>query len=312
MKIYLLPRLMIATCFLLLSMQVFAVSEKYKPYFLADMGGSSVNAIIDDIKTRLREAGFKVVGEYRPYPKATVISFTNNTLKRIARKEPNALYMTALRISVTDISPTIQVSYSNPTYFAYAYRVKASVESVTEKLIQIFGKQEDFGSKRGLKKRKLKHYHYSFGMEYFDEPLELNKFDNQRKAIDTIETGFLESRGDTRKIYRIDIPGKNMTVYGVSITAGEGSDKNLSANINCYTYKHNAHFPYEISVINGVVQALHPRFRIALAFPDTRMAGRCSFMSIMNAPVSINSSLTQLAGGVINNNDDGFGGDADY
>jgi len=49
-------------------------------------------------------------------------------------------------------------------------------------------------------------------------------------------------------------------------------------------------------VIGNAAYALHPRFRIAINFPDLTMAGDNSFMSITDAPDDIGRMLTMSVG----------------
>jgi hypothetical protein len=58
-----------------------------------------------------------------------------------------------------------------------------------------------------------------------------------------------------------------------------------------------AHLPYEMLVTDDEVEALHARFRIAINFPDLSMMGSNSFMNIMPTPDAIKASLTEAAGG---------------
>lgn len=61
--------------------------------------------------------------------------------------------------------------------------------------------------------------------------------------------------------------------------------------------QHVAQFPYEVVVHQGRVRALHPRFRLALNFPDVKMVGENSFMQLRNAPDEIRVVLKLLSGG---------------
>ncbi|MCX7180640.1 MAG: hypothetical protein NTX56_18380, partial [Proteobacteria bacterium] len=57
-----------------------------------------------------------------------------------------------------------------------------------------------------------------------------------------------------------------------------------------------AHLPYELLVSGNKVLALYARFRIALDFPDLKMAGQNSFMKIMESPEAIRKALVSAAG----------------
>ncbi len=300
----------IYTSLLTLSVFLFSTSSyaalRLKPFYLADIHGASIDVLANEVKARLTKEAFDIIGDYNPSINTRVIVFTNTFLKRLVRKQVNASYLVGLRVAMTKVGSQVQVSYTNPVYFGYAFRVKADLEGLENKLVKTLGKERAFGSRKGLTKSKLKRYHYSFGMEYFDEPLSIRQFSNHRKALKVIEQGFKERRGETKKVYRVDIPGKNITIYGVSITAGAGADTTLMNLIDYYKLKHTAHFPYELVVIDGKVEALHPRFRIAITYPDTRMAGKGSFMSIMGAPDAIYIALVRLVDGVIKSSAGGW------
>ena len=305
------------TSLLTLSVVLFSTSsfaaQRHKPFYLADIHGSNMAKVANEVKSRLTKEGFDVIGNYRPSRKTQVIVFTNDSLKKMVKRNRNAAYLAGFRVAITNTSPAIQVSYTNPLYFGYAYRIKEDLSGLDGKLVKALGRKRTFGSRRGLTKQKLFRYHYAFGMEYFDDHLNIRKFSNHQDAIKTIEQGFKEGRGETKKVYRIDIPGKDITIYGVSILAGAGADTVLMNLIDHYKLKHTAHFPYEMVVYKGVVEALHPRLRIALAYPDTRMAGPGSFMSIMTAPDAIYASLVRLAGGIpIESEDDNWASEDDY
>ena len=61
--------------------------------------------------------------------------------------------------------------------------------------------------------------------------------------------------------------------------------------------RHTAHLPYEMAIIDNKVFALHPRFRIAIGFPDLKMVGDHGFMKLMKTPEAIEKALTLAAGG---------------
>jgi len=56
-----------------------------------------------------------------------------------------------------------------------------------------------------------------------------------------------------------------------------------------------AALPYEIYVVNGKVNALYGRYRLALAWPNLGMG---TFMGISDAPDEILETLTGVAGGI--------------
>ncbi len=95
-------------------------------------------------------------------------------------------------------------------------------------------------------------------------------------------------------MYRIDIPGKQESVFGVAIEDPEGGDKVVMETCDIEEFKHTPHLPYELLVSGNRVYALHGKFRIAQSFPDLTMG---TFMKISDAPDAIETALAAAAGG---------------
>ena len=104
------------------------------------------------------------------------------------------------------------------------------------------------------------------------------------------------------KVYRIDVPEKKETVFGVAMKGATEADKYMDDKfimsvIDFKDIRSTAHLPYEMLVSGNKVYALYARFRIATSFPDLSMMGSNSFMNIMKSPEAIRKALTQAAGG---------------
>jgi hypothetical protein len=276
-------------------------AEGLKPFVLGtEPKQGDLEQAVATAKTALQGQGFDVVGSYSPYPNATVIIVTSETLKTNAAKSEFGGYGAALRVAVTRVKDKIQVSYTNPPYWAAAYRMKESLEDVKAKLEAALGKQKDFGSEKGLTDKELRKYNYTFGMEKFDSlgKHELAEFKTHQEAVSAVEAGLAASKSGVTKVYRVDIPGKDEAVFGVAISKGKGADKYIMDYIDFGDVKSTAHLPYEILVSGNKVYHLYARFRIAISFPDLSMMGSNSFMSIMSAPGAIKDSLTAAVAGV--------------
>ena len=116
------------------------------------------------------------------------------------------------------------------------------------------------------------------------------------------EAALAAQKGGVSKVYRIDIPGKEQTLYGVHIHGSDSitkcaGDQYIMERIDFKDVKSTPHLPYEMLVVGGTVYALPAEFRIAISFPDLSMVGSNSFASIMCAPTAIESALTEGAGG---------------
>ncbi len=270
--------------------------EKLKPFILADIQQGNFTSVVEETKAKLNNNGFSTIAEYAPYPGSTVILATNKFLKRLAVREANAAYIASMRVSVTNTDTGIQVAYLNPDYYRYAYRIETDLKPLSESLEHAIGRMKTFGSK-GLSPKKLKKYHYTFGMEYFDEQLHLASYDSHDEAVASVRKRLNENKGGTVLAYELPISGTETTVFGVGMTDDPSADKHVMDIIDHKPTKQTAHLPNEIVVIGERVYALHPRFRIAVNFPDTRMVGKHGFTNILDVPDATIKALTLGAGG---------------
>ncbi len=273
-----------------------------KPFILGSTTTGAVSSQIDGVKKALTANGFTVVGEYKPYANAYVIVATDGILKNMAATTDTGGYVAPERVSITKVGDQVQISYSNPTYMAAAYHVKGDTATVKNALKSALGAVKEFGSKDGMTASDLADYHYTFGMEYFDEPYQLASYDSHAQAVAAVVKGLAAHAGGTTEVYRIDIPGGTQTVFGVAMKAGANGnkymdDKYIMNEIDFKPLRSTAHLPYEMLVTGDNVVALHARFRIAMDFPDLSMMGSHSFMNIMPTPDAIKQALTAAAGG---------------
>ena len=279
----------------------FAQDAVLKPFVLASRGASDMAQKVEATKAALTKAGFAVAGSYSPYPEATIIVVTNDEMKNTAAKSEHGGFGAAQRVAVTKVGNDVQVSYTNPLYWANGYRMSGELKDTTAKLQAALGKGEEFGAK-GLTASQLRKYHYMFGMEYFDEPSVLAEYGSHEEALKTVEANLATGKGGVTKVYRLDVPGKKESVFGVAMKgAGDDNkymdDKYIMGVIDFGDIKSSAHLPYEILVTDNKVIALYARFRIALSFPDLKMTGQNSFMKIMDAPETIRKALSLTVGG---------------
>ena len=293
--------------FLMLGVSLFyaasgiAADAKLKTYILAEKTTGDVATVTAATKAKLSKAGFEVVGEYSPYDTATILIVTNDTLKANAANSEFGAYGAAQRVTITKADNEVQVAFTNPTYMSHAYRMKGDLAGVTAKLKSVLGDQGEFGPDEGVTAKDLRDYQYKWLMPYFDDPLDLADYGNQQIAIEKVEAILLNNKVGVKKVYRIDIAGKEETVIGVSM-AGLANldcsgDKYIMNEIDFKKLKSTGHLPYEVVISKGKVYALPAEFRIAISFPDLSMMGSNSFMSIMCAPLAIQEALTIAVGG---------------
>lgn len=285
----------------ILPVQAEEVEVLLKPFVLGTTPAGNMEQVVATVKAALIAQGFEEAGSYSPYAGATIIAVTSPELKAAAAKSERGGFGAAQRVAVTDVKGKLQVSYANPVYLANAYRMADDLKSVAAKLVAALGKGEEFGAK-GLSARKLRKYHYMFGMEYFTDPSVLAEYGSHDEALKAVEAGLAAGKAGVTKVYRVDVPGKEATVFGVAMKAPTESDKAMDdkyimSEIDFRDIKSTAHLPYEMLVDGKKVYALYARFRIAISFPDLSMMGPNSFMNIMSSPEAIRKALVKTAGG---------------
>lgn len=276
-------------------------ADEMKPFFLASTSTGAVADKVADVKSSLTNNGFEVVGEYSPYPTAHIIIVTNDTLKKAAGTHNRAGYIAGQRVAITKVGDEVQVTYTNPVYMAAAYHVTSDLSSVSKALKKALGAIKEYGPAEGLDADDLEGYHYTFGMEYFDEPYALVEYDSYEQAVAAVEKGLAAKTAGVSKVYRIDVPGKKQTLFGVAMKGDESNkymdDTFIMSEIDFKPVRSTAHLPYDILVTGNEIEALHARFRIAMNFPDLSMMGDNSFMNIMPSPDAIEAALAKAVGG---------------
>ena len=188
-----------------------------KPFILGSTGTGAVADKVADVKKSLTDNGFEVVGEYSPYDTAHIIVVTNDALKKVAASHDRGGYAAGQRVAITKVGDQIQITYTNPPYMAAAYHVKGDVSAVTAALGTALGSVKEYGPAEGMDADDIRGYHYTFGMEYFDEPNSLATYDSYEEAVAAVEKGLAAGAGGATKVYRIDVPGKKQTLFGVAM-----------------------------------------------------------------------------------------------
>ena len=272
----------------------------YKPFIVASAGPGALEEKTQSTLAALESAGFEVTGQYSPVEGSNIIVVTNDELKSIAAMSDRGGYAAGQRVSVSESGDNIEVAFVNPLYIQYGYRLKGDMQTVYDALSESLGNTRSCGG--GTKKttaKKLGKYHYTIGMQYFDDPSELGTFESYEAAIAAVESGLAVSGDALTQIYRIDIPGKQQTVFGVGMKATNEDEEDLDSafQMNVVDFegcKKRAYFPYEVLVDGKNVEALHMRFRMALHFPNLSMMGKHGFTKLISAPGKIETALEKM------------------
>lgn len=270
----------------------------YQPFVLASAGDTGLEAQTEATISALNDAGFTVAGQYSPLDNANVLVVTSPELLENAAASAKGGYGAGQRVSVTERDGKTEVAFINPLYIQYAYRMEAEMQEIYDALSAALGNEELYGAKKKMTAKKLGKYHYMMAMPYFDDPMKLGSFDNHEAALAAVEEG-LAAEGDAlTRVYRIDIPGKEQTVFGVGMKAVSDGKKALDVDeehqlsiVDFEGYSKVAYFPYEILVDGNAVEALPMKFRMAVHFPDLPMTGKHGFTKLMSAPGAVEDAF---------------------
>ena len=153
-------------------------AEVVKPFVLASTtAGGNVSSIVADTRKKLQVAGFEVIGQYSPYSDTEILVFTNDFLLKTAKESERGGYGAAMRASVTLNQGVAELAYTNPVYWANAYRMNNNLDPVTAALKSSLGFEQQFGTgDKSYSASKMRKYHYAFMMEYFDDPTVLARY----------------------------------------------------------------------------------------------------------------------------------------
>jgi hypothetical protein len=279
-------------------------SQNLKPYILAIETSESITEIKEKIISNLEKQSIEIVGQYQPAADKNryIIVFTSNELEKAIVKIGGLTgFASALRIGITIEGGKTKVSYTNPQYWGNAYfqsnyeKVSSHYAILSSQLANAMKASgtylaKPFGSKEGISPKDLREYHYMMGMPYFEDTEKLAEFDSYNVANSKIQASIKKTVPNVKLVYKVTIPGKELTLYGFALSGVTGEEKFLPT-IDIGSPKHTAFLPYEILVKGKEVLMLHGRYRIALSFPDLTMG---TFSKIMSTPGNIEDLLKQL------------------
>jgi len=274
----------------------------YRPFVVASSGLGTLDEKTTSTRRALEDAGFEVYGQYSPVEGTNIVVVTNDELKNIAAMSDKGGYGAGQRVSITEVDDTVEVAFVNPLYIQYGYRLEGDMQPVFDALVASLGNVRSCGAgDKKMTAKKLGKYHYMIGMPYFDGNLELGTFDSHEAAIAAVGNGLAKTGDALTQVYRIDIPGKQQTVFGVGMNMTNQEEEDIDSTfqmsiVDFEGCKKRAYFPYEILVDGNNVEALHMRFRMALHFPNLSMTGKHGFTKLMAAPGATKEVLEEMVG----------------
>jgi len=266
-----------------------AVAEelRLKPFILGSAQAGNLEQAVAAVKSSLKAQGFDEVGSYSPCAGATVLVVTSPELKAAAASaRKNGGFGAGQRVAVTDHKGKLQVSYVNPAYIGAAYGL-GNLGPVSAKLKLALGAVQEFGAENGRTAEELAPgtYHYMVGLPFFHQVDVHAKYPDYQTALAAVEKGLAAGKAGAKKVYRIDLPGQEASVFGVAMATGDGIDRGgkgedrENGNFTLAEQRIIASLPHELLVQNGDVLSLRRGYRVALYSPDTKMAGAHGFMS---------------------------------
>ncbi len=288
---------------LLLSGTVVAAEDsQYKPFVLASSGPGTLDEQTVATLAALETAGFEIAGQYSPVNGSNIIVVTSDDLKQIAANSDRGGYGAGQRVSVSENDGNIEVAFVNPVYIQHAYRLGDDMQPISDALVEALGNTgECGGGDKKMTAKKLAKYNYMVGMQKFDDPSELNSFDSHEAAVAAVEAGLAVEGDALSQVYRIDIPGKEQTVFGVGMVKTNEDEEDIDSEfqmsiVDFEGCNKSAYFPYEVLVNGNEVEALHMRFRMAVHFPNLSMMGSHGFTKLISSPGAIEDALEAMVG----------------
>ena len=272
--------------------------QQLSPYFKVGVFKGDVDTAAIKVKEALASGGFKIVGEYKPEDKESlrVIVYSRDDLIATTLKvKDRGLLAAALKIGIISTNGKTEISMINPEYLFRGYLMsgyspnKASLEKVATDAKTTLGKVgSEFTPFGGLLSASdLEHYHYMFGMEYFDDPVLLGSFVSFNEGLKKIESSLSSNTEGVTKVYAIIDNNSQTAVFGVALTDSNRGEKFFLPIIG---EDHVAALPYEFVLQGNKVTMLHGRFRIALHWPALTMV---TFTKIITTPDAINEMLEE-------------------
>lgn len=298
---------------LIFSNPAFSEEENFKPFVLSEKTNLTMAKAKVKIEKLISQSPFDIVAQYSPYDEAYIYVISSDELKTLSSEVHYGGFAAPQRISLTKIKNIIQISYTNPVYMQYAFRMRnVDLSPILEQMKQAFGFKQFFGGK-GLSARKLKRYRYSFGLEDFDSFYELPEYSSHKKALEKIRKGLNEEGNGISLVYELKIPGKKQVIFGIAMNPDDTDEEALDIKktmsiIDYLPLKRTAYLPYEIMVDNKKIIALHARFRIAAYFYDLKMFGKHGFGKLLSTPGAYQEVFFEATGGVNENTSSGGDG----
>lgn len=237
---------------------------------------------LKDAKEALSKSGFEIIGEYNPVKeKNNLIVFTHPELKKAASKEDRA-FSAVLKLVVLEGKGS---KATNPEYFLKAMLQKDYDAKLGAKMSELLGKAlgKSKGTKHVLEDDAIEHYHFMFGMPYYEDMVEVAS-GNKAKLIKS-----LKANAGKDLIFELEL-ANGTYLAGVKFAGDRGEDF-YTGKIDPKA-KNVASLPYMVAINkDGEAKIMHAKFYLALSYPLLEMT---SFMKIGSTPGEIEDFFKTL------------------
>jgi len=251
---------------LITAFSLFAAGEVHDGKVSAYLRGAYADPAT--VESKLKSAGFEVLGKEQLSPDMTSVVFTCPTLKKMANK-PKRGFIGAMR--VLSNKKDNEIAITNPRYFGKAYLQKeyddASAQKVLSKLNAVFEGLKD--SKDSMKVKDLPGYHFTFAMPYYE--------DMDKVGSGTHDALLQKAKATGNVVFELPLD-KERTLIGYKL-----SDKTQKF-VHKIGTQNGAVLPYAILIEGDKAYILAPKYYLALSYPQLKMT---QFMTIANIPGKI-------------------------
>ncbi len=284
--------------FFFLSSMAIGQETYISSYFEIDSVPGSIEQTAEKVKEAIYSWGFETIGEYHPGNNVDlyVIAFTSKELKKITfNVKDGGAMASVLKVGLLRKGTMTRISLLNPEYIFYAYlRDNISDYSELKKIgetiktgLQGFGSYyEPFGGDVSIK--ELKKYHFSIGMPYFDDLVELREFTSFKEGVERIKRNLENNVGNTYNVYEIIDEDKETAVFGVGLL---DSEKGEASFLPIIKENNIAAMPYQIFLQGKQASMLNGRFWFALHWPKLTMR---TFAKIRKTPGDVEDFMKAL------------------
>lgn len=232
---------------------------------------------VDDAKSRLKIAGFKVLGTFAidKKKKLTSIVFTHPVIENMATCEGKG-FAASLRMLVDKINN--QISVINPVYQSRAFmQDKYDADTVVPVLKDLRGAFEGLKeSEDRLKFNLLPKYHFMAGLPFYNDMITVGVGDE--------EALLNNARSSKKVVFEQPLPNGGMLI-GVKL------GRRTMKFVKKIGYQNAGLLPYTVLIEEGKAKILEPKYYIALMYPMLTMS---DFMTIATVPGAIERDCSKI------------------